>query len=131
MNGHRERLIELGLYKPCDLDTECERNGILKGIAEGEKVINKPIYCVFRKDAWNKHIIYNGEFAEYCCQSAELIADKLTSYEANILCGRLNSLDPEQPKGGAPCYLPLGMYGYATMKDWEMWEQEHSQTSFL
>lgn len=129
MASHRERLISLGIYKPFNLDKECERNGILKRMAEGETFSVKPEWCVFRKDDWKKHIGYDGEFAEHCCQSAELIADKLTSYEAHRLCDKLNSEDPEQPKGGAPCYLPLGMYGIATMKEWNKWAQEHSQMS--
>lgn len=122
--NHRERLIAAGLYKPLSDDSLYTRNSILQRMDAGENIKDAPIFCVFRRDKPFAHIILDPPRR---CEFAELIADKLYSYEAHRLCDRLNFHDPEQPSGRSGHYL--GMYGIAVREDWEQWEAESGQLS--
>ena len=121
MKSHRERLIEAGLFQPLSPEAVFQREYILERIAQGEKIGEKPIWCIFRRDEWDRHVstTYGKE-----CRSAELIQDKLYHYEAQVKVDRLNNRDPEQP-GRQGAYL--GMYGICTMPEWADWEDWHAQ----
>lgn len=121
---HKERLISIGLLTPPSEDAVYQRNGILLRVKEGEKIHYVPHWCVFRRDEPFRHVVAADEDHE--CQSAELVADNLYSYEAHVLVDKLNYRDEEQPKrkSGLP---PIGMYGICTAKDWEEWENRHAQ----
>ncbi len=122
---HKERLISIGLLAPLSEDAVYQRNGILLRAKEGEKIHYIPHWCVFRRDEPFHHVIAVDEDHE--CQSAELVADNLYSYEAHILVDKLNLHDEEQPKSVKPWLPPVGMYGICTMEDWEEWENQHAQ----
>ncbi len=118
---HRERLISNGLLVPLSDDAIYNRNGILLRVKAGEQIDYIPNWCVFRRDEQFRHIILEGKDE---CQSAELVADKLFSYEAHVLCDKLNFHDKEQPR--AKNWLPpVGMYGICTMEEWEAWYQRY------
>lgn len=98
MEGHRQRLIESGLLVPLSNEEIARRNGIMVQIADrkarGEKVRSGdiPNCCVFRSDDHRNHVLPSEN---RCCQDAELIADKLYSYEASRICHYLGIYDPE------------------------------------
>lgn len=120
---HRERLITSGLLVPISEDAIYQRDGILHRIEAGEEIDYAPNWCVFRRDKPFTHVILNGKNE---CQSAELVADKLYSYEAHALADKLNFHDEEQPRC-KPWLPPTGMYGICTMTEWENWESQHAQ----
>lgn len=121
---HRERLISAGLLVPISEDAAYQRKGIIQRARAGEKIDYVPNWCVFRKDKPFGHVLLDGEDE---CQSAELVADMLYSYEAHVLVDRLNYHDKEQTPRTNPWLPPLGMYGICTMKDWAEWENRHAQ----
>lgn len=122
---HRERLISAGLLCPLSEYAIYQRSGILFRAKEGEKINYVPRWCVFRRDEPFHHVIAADE--EHECQSAELVADMLYSYEAHVLVDRLNYHDKEQPPMANRWLPPLGMYGICTIRDWEEWENKHAQ----
>lgn len=124
MGGHRDRLIAEGLYKPLvPYDIE-KRNGILLKKANGEKIADLPILCVFRRDEPTNHIF---EVPGRECQSAELIADLLYSWEAWSLVNWLNNHDKQQPPRPNPFHPLMEMYAICNMDDWAAWEARHAQ----
>lgn len=123
MTNHRARLIEQGLYTPLPNNVLYNREDLLARIKDGYKASAPPAYCVYRADSPWSHI--HPEVPTQC-KEAELIEDRLTSYEAHCLCDRLNARDPEQPRRKS--YLPpLGMYRVCHMDEWHEWEARHSQ----
>lgn len=121
---HRDRLIAAGLFTPLSASQICRRNDILFQLKQGVKVYEAPTHCVFRRDAPNRHVQLPGPLE---CQQAELIEQRLFSYEAHRLCDQLNRRDPEQPPRPNPALPPIGMYGICSMDDWADWEQRHAQ----
>ena len=126
MPSNRERLIEAGLFRPLRENVIYYRERLLDRIAEGEKVYVPPVYCVYRADDPFSSIYPEDKKR---CKEAELISDKLTSYEAHALCDRLNNRDPEQPRGKQHL-PPLGMYRICHVSEWEAWEQNQEQIRF-
>lgn len=122
---HKERLISIGLLTPISEDDVYQRNGVLLRVKEGEKIHYVPHWCVFRRDEPFHHVVAADEDHE--CRSAELIADMLYSYEAHVICDKLNYHDENQPPRAKPYLPPVGMYGICTMKDWMEWEKRHAQ----
>lgn len=120
--NHRERLIAVGLLTPLSVGSVYERDRAIERAKQSRGTKDLPQFCVFRRDEWTRHIILDGEKE---CKSAELIESKLFSYEAHVLCSRLNFHDKEQPIGGCGYYL--GMYGVCSMTDWEEWWSRHAQ----
>ena len=123
MTGHRERLIKAGLYVPLDSHDIAERDEILQRAKKGEKVKEKPCHCVIRVDGAYKQLWHPDE--EERCHDAELIAEKLYSWEAWRLVNLLERKDDQQPK--APGGWVLGLYRICSVDDWAAWEAEHSQ----
>ena len=124
MTGHRERLIKEGLYTPLTPYDIAERNGLLQRRAQGEKIQDPPIYCVYRADHPFSNITRPDE---YQCKDAELIQSHLRGYEAHRLANYLSIYDKTQPPRPKPNLPPLEMYRIANMDDWAAWEAEHSQ----
>lgn len=121
---HRQRLIEEGLYTPLTPHDIAERNGILLRWKGGEKIQDVPNNCVYRADSpWSN--IQRPD--EKQCKEAELIADRLYSWEAWRLCNSLNYHDKQQPPRPNPHHPPLEMYRIASMDDWKEWEDRHAQ----
>lgn len=131
MEGHRQRLIESGLLVPLSKEEIARRNGILQHIAErraqGDKCkgVDIPEYCVFRADKHNCHIFLSGN---RCCEDAELIADKLFSYEASRICHHLGIYDTEQPPRPLKGLPPFEMYRKCTRSEWDEWVAQRAQT---
>lgn len=123
MEGHKERLIAADLLEPMAGSRVSERNGILFRIAQGEEIKEKPIFCVYRRDELYNHVVASPK---HICKDAELIADRLYSYEAYRLCDRLNARDEEQPRTGNGLWY-LDMYAICTMEDWANWEMKTAQ----
>lgn len=123
MTGHRERLIEMGLYEPLTPHDIQEREEILSRVKRGEKIKDKPSQCVIRVDGPFKQLWHPDE--EERCQDAELIADNLYSWEAWSLLSRLEQKDDQQPKSARGWFL--GLYRICSIADWKAWEAEHSQ----
>lgn len=121
---HRERLISLGLMGQISDGEICRRNEILFRMQKGEKIKDVPVWCVYRRDEPLRQVILSGKDE---CRDAELIADKLYSYEAHVLVDKLNYKDPEQPPRKNPHLPQIGMYGVCTMEDWTAWEMRNSQ----
>ena len=100
MTGHRQRLIESGLFVPLSNEEIARRNGIIAQMEErkarGERVRSGdiPNCCVFKSDDHRNHIFLSGDRS---CRDAELIAEKLYGYEASRICHYLGLYDPEQP----------------------------------
>lgn len=132
MEGHRQRLIESGLLVPLSKEEIARRNGIMVQIAErkarGEKVRSGdiPNCCVFRSDDHRNHVLLLGN---RCCQDAELIADKLYSYEASRICHHLGLNDPEQPPRSLKGLSPFEMYKWCTRPEWDEWVEQRSRTT--
>lgn len=124
MEGHRQRLIESGLLVPLSNEEIARRNGLLVQIAErknrGDKCrgVDIPEYCVFRADKPFCHILLSGN---RCCEDAELIADKLFSYEASRICHHLGIYDTEQPPRPLKGLPPFEMYRKCTRAEWNEW----------
>ena len=131
MTGHRERLIACGLVKPLTHEEECKRNGLLARMSDGEKISSyqQPIFCVFRSDNPYTHVISSDEKRR--CRDAELIADKLTHYEASNLCTRLNWHDEKLPLTHEKSLYRQALYKYCTHDDWEEWKNRSAQTSIF
>ena len=131
MEGHRQRLIESGLLVPLSNEEIARRNGILQHIAErraqGDKCkgVDIPEYCVFRADKHNCHIFLSGNRR---CEDAELIADKLFSYEASCICHHLGIYDTEQPPRPLKGLPPFEMYRKCTRSEWDEWVAQRAQT---
>lgn len=125
MTGHKERLIAADLLVPMSKARISERAGILFRIAQGEEIKEKPIFCVYRRDEPYNHVIAPPE---HSCKDAELIADRLYSYEAYRLCDRLNAKDEEQPRSPNGLWY-MHMYAICTMGDWAEWEINTAQVS--
>lgn len=121
--GHRERLIEIGLYEPLPPSVLRDREKILERSRNGEKIKDKPCHCVIRVDGAFRQLWHPDE--EDRCQNAELIAEKLYSWEAWNLVSRLEQKDDQQPKSRAGYFL--GLYRICSISDWEEWEAQHSQ----
>ena len=121
---YRENLIAAGLLRQRDTAQECERDSVLQRLSQGEEIQKdfKPIYCVFRKDEFKNHVIYEGEFK---CKNAELIENKLTSGEAWRLCNMLNIHAPDIQKTQKGYSIP--MYGICKDTEWAEWDQEMKQ----
>lgn len=130
MIGHRERLISNGLLHPFSMDEICRRNGLLKRIADGEKMDSdkKPIFCVFRADGAHKHIILTGDS---CCKDAELIAEKLMFYEAFILCNKLNAKDTDLPLWHEKSAYRQELYKVCSIEEWNEWTARNAQMSIF
>lgn len=125
MTGHKERLIAAGLLEPMTGSRISERNGILFRIAQGEEIKEKPIFCVYRRDEPYNHVIAPSE---HTCKDAELVVDRLYSYEAYRLCDRLNARDEGQPRTPNGLWY-MHMYAICTMEDWADWEMKTAQIS--
>ena len=130
MDGNRERLIALGLYKPLSSEEIARRNGILARMAEGEKVDScvRPNMCVFRSDMPYTHILLSGD---QCCKDAELIAEKVTYWEAQQLCNRFNWNDPKLPLTYPKSLYRHHLYKICSLEDWAAWLAEKAQISFF
>lgn len=122
--NHRERLIALGLLQVMPEALICERNNILFRIQQGEVEPNPPLFCVYRKDEPSRCVVSKRPNQ---CKDAELIADKLKSYEAQLLASNLNRRDPDQPGRERPNDLPGKMYAVCKMSDWADWETNRNQ----
>ena len=131
MEGHRQRLIESGLLVPLSNEEIARRNGILQRIAvrraRGDKCkgADIPEYCVFRADKHNCHIFLSGNRR---CEDAELIADKLFSYEASRICHHLGIYDTDQPPRPLKGLPPFEMYRKCTRLEWDEWVAQRAQT---
>lgn len=130
MTGHRERLIESGLFFPLSNEEIARRNGIMQHVTErrtqGDKCkgIDIPEYCVFRADKPLCHIQLSGN---KCCEDAELIADKLFSYEASRICHYFGIHDTEQPPRPLKGLPPFEMYRMCTRAEWDEWVAQRAQ----
>ena len=124
----RDDLIERGLLKPRTQDEEAKRNGILLRLAEGEKIKDAPNLCVFRSDEPYTHVILDGK---HKCKSAELIEEKLSCYEAHVLCTRLNNTDEELPLRHEKSLYRQALYKICSMQEWNAWKDEKAQVSIF
>ena len=86
--------------------------------------MNPPTFCVYRKDDPACCVVRKRPNQ---CRDAELIADKLKSYEAQLLATRLNRQDPEQPGRDRPNSPTGKMYAVCQMSDWAEWETRRNQ----
>ena len=130
MQGHRERLIACGLYTPHSLEEAARRNGLLARMSNGEKMDSciRPNMCVFRSDGPYTHILLSGD---RCCKDAELIADRLTYWEAQRLCDRLNWDDPTLPLTYPKSLYRQSLYKICAMGEWDMWATQKAQMSIF
>ena len=130
MHGHRERLIDSGLYSPLLPEEIARRNGLLARLADGEKMDScvRPNMCVFRSDGPYTHILLSGD---HCCQDAELIADRLTYWEAQRLCDRLNWKDPTLPLTHPKSLYRQSLYKICAMGEWDIWASQKAQMSIF
>lgn len=130
MTGHKQRLIESGLLVPLSKEEIARRNGIIQRIterkAQGDKCkgVDIPEYCVFRADKPFCHILLSGNRS---CEDAELIADKLFSYEASRICHYLGIHDAEQPPRSLKGLPPFEMYRMCTRAEWDKWVAQRAQ----
>ena len=124
----RDDLISRGLIHPKSSEEEAKRNGILMRISEGEKIKDAPIYCVFKADGPYKHIQYDGEKR---CKSAELIEDKLYSYESHVLCTRLNDNDDKLPLTWEKSLYRQSLYKICSMSEWKEWQDDMAQVTIF
>ena len=130
MTGHRERLISNGMLHPFSQDEICRRNGLLKRIADGEKIAScdKPLFCVFRADEQFRHIQLSGD---RCCEDAELIAEKLMCHEAFRLCHELNTKDTDLPLHHEKSAYRQELYKVCSIEEWNEWTARNAQMSMF
>lgn len=131
MTGHRERLMEMGLYTPLSSEEIAKRNGMLQRMKEKkENASGYPCFVVYRSDDPYRYAssLMNKEKRAH---DAEKIAEKLYSWEASKLCFKLGSNDPDQPKRPIKETGYLSMYKYCTVYEWEEWQNEKRQISLI
>lgn len=129
MKGHRERLIEMGLVFPLSSEEEAKRNGMIQRMKESKwGPSGYPCFVVYRSDDPYRHVVLSGD---KCCREAEMIADKLYSWEASKLCFKLGQKDPEQPRRHIKDTGYLSLYKCCFMNEWNNWVNTKAQTTLF